>query len=306
MLAAICVENVCKKYSKTWRGQAKEALKDVSLSIPVGETFGFIGPNGAGKSTLIKILVGALRPSSGRVALFGGAPLLPAHRQGLGFVPESPSMPEHLTPFEMLLMGLRLHRVRLERQSEADHCNYWLDRFGLLQAANLPIRNFSKGMVQRTALAHALAIQARLLILDEPLSGLDPVGRRDVVDILAEYRRSGNTLFFSSHVLHDVERIADRFALIDQGELRTVRSPLELVEDQSDHYVVRFRAGGAVTRAVEAGHGMYLIDIGGSSLADCIQKVQSEGGIIQDVTPRNSLETVFFRMIEQARRGREC
>lgn len=305
MPAAVRVENVRKTYFKTWRGQAKEALKGVSLTIPIGETFGFIGPNGAGKSTLIKILVGALRPSSGLVELFGGDPRMPAHRQGLGFVPESPSMPEHLTPFEILLMGLRLHRVRLTQRSEACHCEYWLDRFDLLRAAHQPIRSFSKGMVQRTALAHALAIEPRLLILDEPLSGLDPVGRRDVVDILAEYRRGGYTLFFSSHVLHDVERIADRFALIDQGELRTVRSPLELVEDQSDCYVVRFRSEQAIAAAVEAGHGMYLMDAGGASLADCIRNIQLAGGVIQDVVPHNSLETVFFRTIERSGRDSE-
>ena len=109
---------------------------------------------------------------------------------------------------------------------------YWLDRFGLAHVARKPIRGFSKGMAQRTALAHAFSVKPRLLILDEPLSGLDPVGRKDVVDILSEYRQQGGTVFFTSHVLHDVERVADRFGFIHEGVLQTVQSPAELFDGE--------------------------------------------------------------------------
>lgn len=293
---ALFVNELRKTYPSAWGKPGKEALKGVSLRIPVGETFGFIGPNGAGKSTLIKILIGALRPTSGDVALFGSAPDIPDARRGLGFVPENPSMPEHLTPYEILLMGLRLHRTKIDAD-ERTHCRRWLDRFGLADVADKPVRSFSKGMTQRTALAHALAIMPRILILDEPLSGLDPIGRKEVVDVLDEYRRAGGTLFFSSHVLHDVERIADRFGLIHQGNLLTIRSPQEIAADQADCYLLHFRGDTAIKGSQLLRAGLHVVDVEAQELSAVIARVQDAGGIVQDVQPKVSLETVFFRTI---------
>lgn len=179
MSSIIQVEDVRKTYPGSWRKPGKEALKGISLRVAAGETFGFIGPNGAGKSTLIKILIGSLKPSSGYATIFGRDVGDYEARRGLGFVPENPSLQEFLTPYEILLMGLRLHGVQVENAER--HCMFWLERFGLNAVARSPLGKFSKGMMQRTALAHALAIKPRLLILDEPLSGLDPVGRKDVV-----------------------------------------------------------------------------------------------------------------------------
>lgn len=293
---ALFVNELCKTYSSTWGKPGKDALKGVSLQIPVGETFGFIGPNGAGKSTLIKILIGALRPTSGEVRLFGQMPSIPDARRGLGFVPENPSMPEHLTPFEILLMGLRLHRTQISCD-ERRHCLNWLDKFGLAEVGDSPVRGFSKGMVQRTALAHSMAIMPKILVLDEPLSGLDPVGRKEVVDVLDDYRRSGGTLFFSSHVLHDVERIADRFGLIHQGKLLTIRSPQEIASDQADRYVLNYRGGLAIEGSYEARGGLHVLEVDAHELAGAITRAQSAGGVIQDAKPKASLEAVFFRTI---------
>lgn len=298
MMDALAVGSLKKTYPAVWGKSGKEALKGVSLTIPVGETFGFIGPNGAGKTTLIKILIGALRPSSGEVQVFGVDPSIASARKGLGFVPENPSMPEHLTPYEILLMGLRLHETLID-SDERTHCRKWLDRFGLGQVADNPVRGFSKGMVQRTALAHALAIMPRLLILDEPLSGLDPIGRKDVVDILDEYRGQGGTLFFSSHVLHDVERIADRFGLISNGELLTIRSPQEVVADQADCYVLRFRCEHSILESIEIRPGLHFVETTAAELSAQILAVQVAGGVVQEVQPKNSLETVFFKAIRQ-------
>ena len=293
---ALFVNEVCKTYPSAWGKPGKAALNGVSLRIPVGETFGFIGPNGAGKSTLIKILIGALRPTSGEVALFGQAPDMPDARRGLGFVPENPSMPEHLTPYEILLMGLRLHRTEIA-SDERSHCRRWLDRFGLADVADSPVRGFSKGMTQRTALAHALAIMPRILVLDEPLSGLDPIGRKEVVDVLDEYRRAGGTLFFSSHVLHDVERIADRFGLIHQGKLLTIRSPQEIAADQADCYLLHYRGETAIGGSQAVRPGLFVCDVEAKELSVVIARVQAAGGLVQNVQPKVSLETVFFRTI---------
>lgn len=294
MSEAIRVEAIRKTYPGAWRRPAKEALKGISLCIDAGETFGFIGPNGAGKSTLIKILIGALHPTSGSAAIFGRNVGDPEARRGLGFVPENPSLQDHLTPSEILHMGLRLHRVRVD--DERQHCLRWLERFDLAAVADSRLRGFSKGMLQRTALAHALAIEPRLLILDEPLSGLDPVGRKDVVDILDEYRRQGGTLFFSSHVLHDVERIADRFGLIHRGELMTIRSPQEIAAEQADRYVLRYRGNVSIEGSVALRPGLFALDASIAQLPAIIAEVEACGGRLQEVEPRVSLESVFFRM----------
>ena len=297
MIRVIEVEGICKTYKSAWKRPAKQALDDVSLSVEEGETFGFIGPNGAGKSTLIKILIGVLKSSTGTARIFGRDVCDPEARRGLGFVPENPSLQNFLTPYEILLMGLRLHGTKVA--NERQHCLEWLERFDLAAVADNPLRGFSKGMMQRTALAHALAIKPRLLILDEPLSGLDPVGRTDVVEILDVYRRDGGTLFFSSHVLHDVERIADRFGLIHRGELLTIRSPQEIVADQADRYTVRYRGELPIAGGVEVRGGLFAIDTCVDDLARVIAQVQNAGGIIQDVLPAVSLETVFFKTIGQ-------
>ena len=295
MNPAIHIENLCKTYPRSWGGAATPAVNDITLSIGEGETFGFIGPNGAGKSTTIKILTGVLHASSGRAELFGRDVALPSARTGLGYVPENPSVYDYLTPLEILTMGMRLHRTRVA--DETRHCLAWLERFDLAHVANKMVRSFSKGMTQRVALAHALAIKPRLLVLDEPLSGLDPVGRKDVVDILDEFRHGGGTLFFSSHVLHDVEAIADRFGLIHRGKLLTIRSPREIVADQADRYVVRYRAAESIAGSEELRSGVYVHEAGAAELAEVIAKVQTGGGTVQDVHPKVSLETVFFRTI---------
>lgn len=248
MNAVICLENVRKHYSRTLRTRAHEALKGISLEISEGEVFGFIGPNGAGKSTTIKIITGISRPSSGDVRLFGLDCRDASSRYRVGYVPESPSLYDYLTPLELLSMGLSLHGVKLT--NERRHCMEWLSRLGLGHVAETQIKTFSKGMAQRTALAHALCIQPRLLVLDEPLSGLDPVGRREVIDLLAEFRSAGGTVFFSSHVLYDVERLADRFGLIHEGELLTLRSPQELADEQSNRFLVVYQCANPVDGSV--------------------------------------------------------
>lgn len=300
MTAAISIEDLRKTYPRSWASPPFEALKGVSLAVDEGEVFGFIGPNGAGKSTVIKILTGVMPPTAGSARLFGIDVTLPESRRGLGYVPENPSLPDYLTPMEILSMGLALHRRKPEQPDR--HCLRWLERFDLAHVANKVVRGFSKGMAQRTALAHALAVQPRLLILDEPLSGLDPIGRRDVVDILSEFRQQGGTIFLTSHVLHDVERIADRFGLINKGELLTIRSPQEIVADQADRYVVRYRGEISIAGGAEVRAGLYMADAHADRLAAVVAEIHAAGCIVQDIQPAISLESVFFKTIGQPSR----
>jgi len=298
MIPAIATHGLCKTYPRTWRTPPFEAVRELSLTIGEGEVFGFIGPNGAGKSTVIKVLTGVLQPTTGRAELFGEDVSQTAARRGLGYVPENPSLYDYLTPLEILMMGLSIHAVRPANRRQ--HCLQWLERFDLAQVANKRVRSFSKGMTQRVALAHAMAIQPRLLILDEPLSGLDPVGRKDVVDILGEYRGAGGTIFLTSHVLHDVEQLADRFGLIHRGQLLTIRSPQELAADQADRYVLRYRGGAPIEGCSEVRPGLFTLDAGAAELPALIARVNACGGVLQDVKPSVSLETVFFRTISSS------
>jgi ABC-2 type transport system ATP-binding protein len=293
---AISISDLRKTYPQSWTSPPFEALKGISLEVAPGETFGFIGPNGAGKSTAIKILTGVTSSSSGKASLFGLDVSLPESRQGLGYVPENPSLPDYLTPLEILGMGLALNR-RKPVNSRA-HCLRWLERFGLADVAGKAVRGFSKGMAQRTALAHAMAVEPRLLILDEPLSGLDPVGRREVVDILSDYRKQGGTIFLTSHVLHDVERLADRFGLIHKGDLRAVRAPAELL-GQDEMVSVRSRGARAVEGMAPETAGSWYAEVPRADLWPLLERLHRADHVIVEVKPTLSLESVFLRIVRQ-------
>lgn len=296
MTTAIDIRDLRKTYPRHWAAPPFEALKGISLTVEEGEVFGFIGPNGAGKSTAIKILTGVMSPTSGRAQLFGLDVTQPAARRGLGYVPENPSLPDYLTPLEILSMGLQLHHRKLA--NPRSHCLHWLERFGLADVANKVVRGFSKGMAQRTALAHAMAVEPHLLILDEPLSGLDPIGRRDVVEILAEYRQKGGTIFLTSHVLHDVERLADRFGLIHKGELRAVRAPVDLV-DMEEQVLVRSQGAVAVCAGMTAEPGgRWVIEVPRPQLWETLRTLEAAGHALIEIKPALSLETAFMHVVK--------
>jgi ABC-2 type transport system ATP-binding protein len=209
------------------RGRQVEALRGISMEVKAGTSFGFLGPNGAGKSTTIKILSGLLLPTSGKVCLFGRAPSDAVARRRLGYLPENPSFHDHLTGFEVLqflgsLAGIRGARLR-SRAEEA------LELVGLSRARDTQVRRYSKGMTQRLGLAQALLNDAELLILDEPMSGLDPMGRRDVRELIHSLHKCGRTIFFSTHIIPDVEEICDELVIIANGKIVRSGRVAELV-----------------------------------------------------------------------------
>lgn len=295
MTAAIVVTNFSKTYPRTWRTPPFEAVKGISFEVREGEVFGFIGPNGAGKSTTIKVLTGATPATSGSITIHGKDASLPESRMGLGYVPENPSLPDYLTPLEFLQMALDIHRVRIDRP--LDRCLSWLDRFGLSHAANKLMRGFSKGMLQRAALAHGLVAQPRLLVLDEPLSGLDPIGRRDVVDILAEFKANGGAIFLTSHVLHDVERLADRFGLIHQGELKTIADPSSLMGGE-EIVVVRSMGSTVVPGMSPDSNDRWVARCPRSDVWPLLHALEQGGHRILEIKPLLNLETAFMKLVE--------
>lgn len=214
------IENLSKTYKVGFRRRELVAVKSLSLSVEAGEVFGFLGPNGAGKSTTIKILMGLIFPTSGCARVFGKAVPAPASRERMGFLPEHPYFHDYLTPTELLQLAGRL--CGMSRADIAQRSAYLLDLVGMEAAKDMPLRRFSKGMLQRIGIAQALINDPALVVLDEPMSGLDPIGRKDVREIIFRLREEGKTVFFSTHILSDVEAICDRVGLMLGGELRDI------------------------------------------------------------------------------------
>jgi ABC-2 type transport system ATP-binding protein len=196
------------------------ALQGLNLTIERGEVFGFLGPNGAGKTTTIKILVGLMHPTSGTARLFGkevgtnGGEVL---RAKIGFLPETPSFYGYLTGVELLTFYGKLFSLSTNEIKE--RIATLLKQVGLESAGNIPLRKYSKGMLQRVGIAQSLINDPELVILDEPMSGLDPIGRKEMRDLILRLKSEGKTLFFSSHIIHDVERVCDRVGILSKGRL---------------------------------------------------------------------------------------
>jgi ABC-2 type transport system ATP-binding protein len=289
------IHNLKKSFrEKAWR--RVQALHGISLMVTEGEAFGFIGPNGAGKTTTIKILTGNIRPTEGNATIFGKPVSKPSSRTGMAYVPENPYLYDYLTPLEILQMGGRMHG--LKGNNLTDHYMNWLERFGIAQVAKKQIRQFSKGMTQRVALAHALACKPRLLILDEPLSGLDPIGRREVSDILLEYHQQGGTIFFSSHILHDVERLADRFGIIHKGLLRAINTPLELGSIAPSNYLIVSEGSAPLENGISQPGQRWVQRITHDRLWEALDQLQRANHVLIEAKPEGaSLEQAFLKFV---------
>lgn len=296
-----------EKLTKIYRGRrpmrSAPSLDSLDLVVGEHEVFGFLGKNGAGKTTTIKILCGLLRPSRGKASVFGVPVNKRAARKLLGYLPEDPYFYEYLTPEETLDFYGRIEGLTAQqRKKEWGKLSELLD---LRDIADLRIRNFSKGMRQRLGFAVALVGDPDLLILDEPMSGLDPLGRRSIRDLILMMREEKKTIFFSSHVLGDVEQICDRIGILVEGKL-TVQGRLdELLTRQIDQVEIiaaglaettvnEIRDKSANARVSEAGNHFYVND---PNLANEVVKIiHAEGGTLIEYNPiKESLEDYFIR-----------
>jgi ABC-2 type transport system ATP-binding protein len=227
--AAIEITNLRIEYrGRGWRGLPAVAVSELTLEVATGEVFGFLGPNGAGKTSTLQVLLGFQPPTSGRALVHGAQPSDPAARRRIGYLPEQTSYYPFLTGEELLrfygtLFGLA--GSRLDQRVAA-----LLRLVGLQEAKDRRLQTYSKGMQQRAGLAQALINDPDVVILDEPASGLDPVGRVKVREVIQNLKAEGKTVFFSSHELGEVETVCDRVAILDHGELRVVGRVAELIE----------------------------------------------------------------------------
>lgn len=232
----IRVSNLKKQFEVGFRRRRVQAVKGISFEVRKGRSFGFLGPNGSGKTTTIKMVTGLIFPSAGELSVLGGPPSVAAARQRFGFLPENPSFHDHLTGREVCnfagqLKGLRGSAVAIETQRV-------LETVKLAYAADLQTRRYSKGMVQRLGIAQALVGDPELVILDEPTSGLDPTGRRDVKDLIQRLRAAGKTLFFSTHIIADVEEICDDVVVMMRGEVVRAGSVDQLMAGEAEEFEV--------------------------------------------------------------------
>ena len=291
-----------KEFKLGVRLKRVQAVRGVTLEVRAGEIFGFLGPNGAGKTTTMKMMMGLIGPTSGSVRLFGGSVEEPQVRQRIGYLPEQPYFYDYLTVTELLdfygrIFGLP-KAVRRRRTEEL------VELVGLTDARHRTLRRFSKGMLQRAGVAQALVNDPELVVLDEPLSGLDPMGRKEVRDIIVSLHRRGKTVFFSSHILHDIETICDRVALIDRGTIqRTGRLDEMLAGSDS---LVEVVARGVPERAMTAlrelgaavesvGHGVTMKVDEGQLAATLRILIDAEAQVGTVSSGRSSLEEVFVR-----------
>jgi ABC-2 type transport system ATP-binding protein len=299
----IRVDQLCKSFRHGFWLKRVEAVRGISFEVPRGEIFGFLGPNGAGKTTTIKILTGLIRATGGSATIFGEPIPSPTAMQRVGFMPENPYVYPFLTPTEFVEMCGRLSGLR--GRAVRDRTRQVLDKVGILYAADRPVRRLSKGMLQRTGLAAALVADPELLVLDEPMSGLDPVGRKEVRDLIFEERSAGRTIFFSTHILSDVETLCDRVTILRLGQVvvsgrlgellrRDVQRTDVVVVGASTEFELGCKADGHVTRRVG---DRLVIEIEGKLRVNALLRRALEANVaVVEVAPRHeTLEDLFVR-----------
>jgi ABC-2 type transport system ATP-binding protein len=299
-------EGLTKTFDVGFRRRKVTAVEALDLEVNEGEIFGFVGPNGAGKTTTIKMLMGLIYPTRGRAFLFDDPIPSRRARARLGYLPENPAYYEFLTGREALRFFARLAQVPAELRDR--RCDELLEQVGLAPAADRQIRKYSKGMQQRLGLAQALVGDPALVVLDEPMSGLDPVGRKEVRDVILDLRRRGKTVFFSTHILPDVEMLCDRVGVILHGRLRDVGRIDDLLSgnvravELSAIVPAAARArlqGGQLLR--EDGERLTLSFADEQAAAAAVEAVVRAGGRVLSLTPyRDTLEDFFVRRLAEA------
>jgi ABC-2 type transport system ATP-binding protein len=298
---------VSKRYrtGDFWRPLKAQAMQKVSFGLRRGEVFGLVGLNGAGKSTLMKTAVGLLHPDEGRVTLFGRDPRDREARRRLGYLPELPYFPGYLSAYEVLVYYGRLHQ--LPKAGLRKRVLDVLERVGLSKAAFDPIHRYSKGMQQRVGLAQTLLHDPELLLLDEPMSGLDPLGMKEMRDIILGERAAGKTIFFNSHGLSEVERICDRVGVMHRGRLVLVDGVPELLRRFQSHVTLGFEGSADLEPRLKAlpwtavrEHGLWRVQVPNAKLGDAMRALEPLAGGPPSVLGVGSpLETAFLSALDE-------
>src|SRR3954452_24905032 len=272
---ALEIQGLSKTYHVGfWKKRPRCVLKPLNLAVEEGEVFGYLGPNGAGKTTTLKLLIGLVFATTGSARIFGHPIDAPRAKLNIGFSPEQPYFYDYLTAQELLEYYAQLSGVPARERPKRAAAS--LARVGLKDIERLQLRKFSKGMLQRVALAQAIVHDPKFLFLDEPMSGLDPIGRREVRDLIQELKDQGKTIFFSTHILSDAEALCDRVAVLDRGELRGVGVVRELLQQSEKSVEILWHGEAARVELEQLG-----------------AKVRSSGEMTQAVLPHERLDAAL-------------
>jgi ABC-2 type transport system ATP-binding protein len=302
---AIEIQGLSKDYAVGfWKKQRRPALKSLDLTVDSGETFGFLGPNGAGKTTTLKLLMGIIFPTSGSAKVLGRGCLDPEVKRKIGFLPEQPYFYDYLSAPELLDYYAQLSGVpQAERKRRIGEL---LARVGLGDVGNKQLRKFSKGMLQRVGIAQAIIHDPEVIFLDEPMSGLDPLGRHEVQEMIQGLKDQGKTIFFSTHILSDAEALCDRVAVIHHGELRGVGVVNDLrsaVADKTEVIWQGAHAMAAVAKHLLESHltrDTVRATIANDDLDPLLEKLRQQRARLISVTPlHGTLEEYFLAKTSQ-------
>lgn len=304
MKTALKIESLHKSFKTGFIPKKKTILKGISLSVNAGEIFGYLGPNGAGKTTTIKCILGLIFPDKGFIEVLGYPFLSLKAKEKLGFLPENPYFYDYLSAYEFIDFYARLFGIkRTERPAKVRSL---LRLVGLEKAAHIPLRKFSRGMLQRIGFSQALINDPDIVLLDEPLSGLDPIGRKEIRDIIVRLKEEGKTVFLSSHILQDIEMICDRVAILVEGEIINQGKITELISEKilfTEIVVSGVKPDDLTSLGgnVSTQGDRTLLKIHDEDRVERIFKlIQSSGGKIHSLIPRTqTLEDIFVGMVKK-------
>jgi ABC-2 type transport system ATP-binding protein len=303
---AIATQNLSKEYPHGFLHlKKKTSLEGLTMQVEDGEVFGFLGPNGAGKSTTIKLLMGIIFPTAGSAQILGKPVSDVSMHRDIGYLPEQPYFYDYLTAAEVLDYFARFHGFSAAERSE--RVQKMLKKVGLETAGKIQLRKYSKGMLQRVGLAQAILHDPKLVILDEPMSGLDPVGRREVCDIILELKNAGRTILFSTHILSDAEMLCDRVGVIAGGKLRGVGAPGSIVGVKSAGMEIVFElaerdAAQQIREKATKSGANYRMSVADAELYAALEELKGVGAKIISVTQiKPTLEEFFMELVGKDR-----
>ncbi len=306
--SAIRVDGARKVYKTVGKSPGRAAVDGISLEVEQGSIHGLLGPNGAGKTTTLKMLIGLVKPTEGIFEILGEDSTSPKGRRHLGFLPEQPYFPQHITAMQALRFYGRLAGV--EKQDLDGRAVELLGKVGLDGTERTELSKFSRGMLQRLGIAQAIIGRPKVVVLDEPASGLDPVGQRDIRNLMLELRENGTTVLLSSHQLSEVEAVCDRVSILNAGKVAAEGHIDELL-NISGQTSIRVRGLDELPAAVNALAGdvavsgsVWVFSVEDSAVRSVVDAVDDAGGAVMSLAPkRESLEDYFARLIASARTG---
>ncbi|MCS7249501.1 MAG: ABC transporter ATP-binding protein [candidate division WOR-3 bacterium] len=307
-MAIIHCENLTKIYrSGFWKLKKVVAVNNLSLMINEGEIYGLLGPNGAGKTTTLKMLVGLARPTSGKVWIMKKEPKDSEVRKEIGFLPEQPYFYEYLNGYELVYLTSQMYGKEVSKKRIYEI----LELVGMIEAKDMYLKNYSRGMLQRIGLACCLVTDPKILILDEPMGGLDPIGRKEIRDLIIQLKKAGKTIIFSSHILSDAEMLCDRIGILIKGEKVKEGTISEIVGEEVYEHEIIFSQVPEVYLTeikrlakdlIKSGDKLMVICEDERKKEEILSLIQNFGGKIHSLIPRRkSLEEYFFTFMKEKR-----